>query len=192
MSELPGFVRGQHYATYVGEVERLGRATRGVAAERLLLELVDATEAEAQATKVGVAPWYYEQLANLYQRRGNRGAEQAILARFCRQRAAHSPMRRQLAARLKAVMETPIPVGATRVSPPGWPRPSPPRTCALPGCAILLTRTQMKFCSREHADTALRERLSKTRGRAPGGSGRGAGQKVARDHARSQDEEGSR
>jgi hypothetical protein len=37
MTEPPGFVRGQHYTWYVGEVDRLIRSVRGVAAERLLL-----------------------------------------------------------------------------------------------------------------------------------------------------------
>jgi hypothetical protein len=171
MTEPPGFVRGQHYTTYVGEVERLVRGPRGVAAERLLLELVDATEAEAHAIKVGVAPWYYEQLANLYQRRGDHAAEQAILMRFRHQRTAPGALRRQLAARLKAVLEAWTPVGPARASVRTGPRPAPPRTCALPGCTILLTRTQVKFCSREHAETAMRERLSKARGRAPGGPG---------------------
>lgn len=175
MTDPPGFVRGQHYTAFVGEVERLIRATRGVAAERLLLELVGATEAEAHAEQVGVAPWYYEQLANLYQRRGDQAAEQVILTRFCHQRTAPGALRRQLVARLKAVLEARTPVGPTRASTRAGPRPAPPRTCALPGCPSTLTRTQVKYCSRDHAMTAMRERLSKARVNAPGSPGDATG-----------------
>ncbi len=102
-ADPPGFVRGQHYTAYVGDVERLMRTPRGVAAERLLLELIGATEAAAPIEHHGVAPWYYAQLATLYQRRGDLTAEHAILTRFRDQRAAPGPMRRQLLARLKVL-----------------------------------------------------------------------------------------
>ena len=67
-----GLVDGRHYTTYVEDVRRLKRIGNQEAAERLLLRLVDATEAEARAERWGVAPWYYEQLAILYARRGGR------------------------------------------------------------------------------------------------------------------------
>lgn len=80
-----GFVRGRHYTEYVEEVKVLRRSEREVEAERLLLELIDATEAEARAQKWGVAPWYYEQLAISYRKQGNPQCEVDILERYARQ-----------------------------------------------------------------------------------------------------------
>lgn len=85
----PGFVRGRHYTEYVEEVKELRRAGHEAEAEKLLLELVDATEAEAQAQRWGVAPWYYEQLAISYRKRKDYLSEIAILERFARQ--VHAP-----------------------------------------------------------------------------------------------------
>jgi hypothetical protein len=86
-----GLVRGRHYTEYVEEVKTLRRSGRTPQAEQLLLELIDATEAEAaaQGEGWGVAPWYYEQLAILYSKRGNAEAEIVLLERFARQ--PHAP-----------------------------------------------------------------------------------------------------
>ena len=46
------------YRGWVNEVKRLRRAGRDEDAERLLLDLVEATEAEAAAEGFGVAPCY--------------------------------------------------------------------------------------------------------------------------------------
>jgi hypothetical protein len=86
-----GLVRGRHYTEYVEEVKMLRRSDRTEQAERLLFELIDATEAEALAEGEGwgVAPWYYEQLAILYSKRGDWEREIAVLERFAEQ--PHAP-----------------------------------------------------------------------------------------------------
>lgn len=84
-----GHVRGKHYTTYVEDVRHLKRDGQFEAAERLLLELVAATEAEASAEGWGVAPSYYEQLAILYSRQKAGGKELAILERYETQ--SHAP-----------------------------------------------------------------------------------------------------
>ncbi|MBC7109277.1 MAG: hypothetical protein H5T41_10960 [Methanomassiliicoccales archaeon] len=78
----PGFLRGKHYTEYVEEVQNLKRTGRLDEAEKLLLKLVEAVEAEARAQGWGVAPWYYEQLAIIYRKRKDYAAEVAILKRY--------------------------------------------------------------------------------------------------------------
>ncbi|HWO71024.1 MAG TPA: hypothetical protein VNP94_09760 [Actinomycetota bacterium] len=70
-------------------MRRLRREGKEDEAERLLLRLVDAVEAEAAAEGWGVAPWYYEQLAIIYRKRKDLDAEVRILERFAGQR--HAP-----------------------------------------------------------------------------------------------------
>ena len=77
-----GLVRGKHYSYYVDEIKALKRDGKDVAAEELLLECVEATEREEQADGLGVAPWYYEQLAIMYRRRHEFDQEISILERF--------------------------------------------------------------------------------------------------------------
>jgi hypothetical protein len=100
-SSARGFVRGRHYTEYVEDVKALRRSGREVEAERLLLELVDATEAEARAEKWGVAPWYYEQLAISYRKQGNPHGEVDILERYARQTSAPGSMPPELITRLE-------------------------------------------------------------------------------------------
>jgi hypothetical protein len=95
-----GLVDGRHYTTYVEDVRRLKRIGNQEAAERLLLRLVDATEAEARSERWGVAPWYYEQLAILYARRKDVPAEIGIIERYERQPKAPGVGPAKLAARL--------------------------------------------------------------------------------------------
>ena|GEM_PF-967283 len=78
----PGFHNGRHSTTYVEDVEALKRANRLDDAEKLLLELVAANEAEAEITKWGVPPWYYEQLAIIYRKQNAIAKEVAILKRY--------------------------------------------------------------------------------------------------------------
>ena len=78
----PGYYLGRNYTTYFEEVKALKRSGDDQAAERLLLALVDATEAESRATGGGVAPWYYEELAKSYRELKEYAAEVAILERF--------------------------------------------------------------------------------------------------------------
>lgn len=89
--ERPGYYHGRHYTTFVEEVKALKRRSDGEAVERLLLALVDATEAESRANGPGwgVAPWYYEELAKLYRGSKDYAAEVAILERFEQQ--PHAP-----------------------------------------------------------------------------------------------------
>ena len=77
-----GLIRGKHYSYYVDEVKALKHDGNDVAAEELLLECVEATEREEQADGLGVAPWYYEQLAIIYRRRHEPDLEISILERF--------------------------------------------------------------------------------------------------------------
>jgi hypothetical protein len=76
--EQPGYYNGRHYSTYVSEIENLKKQGFIDQAEHLLLELVNATEAEAKANNSGVAPWYYEELAKIYRRRKDYQKEVAI------------------------------------------------------------------------------------------------------------------
>lgn len=58
-------------------------------AARLLLNLVEATEAESRATGDGVAPWYYEHLAIVYRKQKDPVNEKRLLVRFAEQ--VHAP-----------------------------------------------------------------------------------------------------
>jgi hypothetical protein len=98
-----GHVRGRHYTTYVDDVRQLKRGGQFEAAERLLLELVAATESEASAEGWGVAPWYYEQLAIIYSKQKEGGKELAILERYEAQRHAPGTGPSKLADRLEKV-----------------------------------------------------------------------------------------
>jgi len=77
----PGCFNGRHFTTYVTDVEGLKREGRLDDAEQLLLQLVTATEREDAVCEMGVAPWYYEQLALVYRKRKEPGKEVAILER---------------------------------------------------------------------------------------------------------------
>ena len=84
-----GFYRGRHFTTFVEDVKALRRTKRNGEAEQLLLRLVEATEAEDAAEDMGVAPWYYEQLAILYRERTDYRSEVEILGRYSKQK--HAP-----------------------------------------------------------------------------------------------------
>jgi lipopolysaccharide biosynthesis regulator YciM len=98
--EQPGYYNGRHYSTYVSEIENLKKQGFIDQAEHLLLELVNATEAEAKANNSGVAPWYYEELAKIYRRRKDYQKEVAILERFAKQKHAPGVKPAQLLERL--------------------------------------------------------------------------------------------
>lgn len=83
ITSKPGFYRGRHFTAYPDEVRDLRRAGKDEEAERLLLELANAVEAESKTPGgIGMAPWYYEQLAIIYRKRKDYGAEIAILQRY--------------------------------------------------------------------------------------------------------------
>ena len=52
-----------HSTAYVEDVEELKRRGQLDEAATLLLALIEAVEAESRSDPIGVAPWYYEQLA---------------------------------------------------------------------------------------------------------------------------------
>lgn len=83
--DKPGEYKGRHYTEYVDEVKALKRQGKVEEAEALLLHLVDATEAEAQAEKTKVAPGYFEQLAIIYRTRKDYAAEVDLLDRYIKQ-----------------------------------------------------------------------------------------------------------
>jgi hypothetical protein len=96
----PGLYNGRHYTEYVGEVQRLMREDKLDNAEKLLLELVNATENESQNDGCGVAPWYYERLAVLYRKKKDKESEIKILERYARQKHAPGATPPKLMARL--------------------------------------------------------------------------------------------
>ena len=100
MRDRPGYVDGVHYTEHVETIKSLKRAQRVEDAISLLQKCVDATEAEDRVERMGVAPWYYEQLAILY-RKGKRFSDEVfILERYARQRKAPGVLPAKLADRL--------------------------------------------------------------------------------------------
>jgi len=96
-----GFYRGRRISEYIEEVKTLRHNKELDKAEDLLLNLIDATEKESRATGMGVAPWYYAELAKIYHEQRNYQSEVAILERFSRQRHAPGSTPRKLMARLE-------------------------------------------------------------------------------------------
>ncbi len=84
----PGHYNGKHFTAYVSDVENLKRDGKLEEAEKLLVELVKATEKENSIEKHGVAPWYYEQLAIIYRKQKSYHKEVSILERFSKQKPA--------------------------------------------------------------------------------------------------------
>ena len=154
-SDRPGHVRGEHYSTFAPEVCRLVKLQKLQAAETLLRELIEASEAEARLSGMGVASWYYEQLAEIYCAQGDARAAVAILTRFRRQRGTPSDLRRPLLIRPKRLTAHGIRPGG---QPPPASAPQVRRMCALAGCQTALVRTQIKYCCVSHDRTAQRER----------------------------------
>ena len=80
-----GAVRGRYFNEWYGEVERLREIGDDQDAVNLLLDMLAATEAEAQADGSYVAPQPYEALARILHDRGDAESELSILERFYRQ-----------------------------------------------------------------------------------------------------------
>ena len=97
----PGFYRGRRISEYIEQVKSLKHNKEQDKAEDLLLNLVDVTEKESKATGMGVAPWYYDELAKIYHEQRNYQSEVAILERFSRQRHAPGSSPSKLIARLE-------------------------------------------------------------------------------------------
>ncbi len=85
----PGYIKGKHYTEFYNKVLDLKKTGKFDDAIKLLLQLVDATEAESKADDTGVAPWYYEQLAIIYRKLNDYENEVSILERFSKQ--SHAP-----------------------------------------------------------------------------------------------------
>jgi hypothetical protein len=86
MSDKKGFFKGEHYSNYPDRIKELKKAGKYNEAESLLLEMVEAVEAESKKMNYGVAPWYYEQLAIIYNKMKLRDKEIEILERFSKQK----------------------------------------------------------------------------------------------------------
>ncbi len=99
----PGYYKGRHFTEYVDDVRSLKRAGRLEEAARLLLSLIEATEAESRATGHGVAPWYYEHLAIVYRKLKDPVNEKQLLVRFAEQVHAPGATPDKLLKRLHAV-----------------------------------------------------------------------------------------
>lgn len=82
----PGYYNSRHYTTYIEEVNYLKRDEKLEEVEKLLLELINAVEEENKIKKMGVAPWYYEQLAIVYRKQKDYQKEITILERFLNQK----------------------------------------------------------------------------------------------------------
>lgn len=80
--DRPGNYQGRHYTTYLEEIKELKRSNSADELERLLLGLIDATEAQAKVEGYGIAPYYTEQLAILYRKQGEYFKEIKILSRY--------------------------------------------------------------------------------------------------------------
>jgi hypothetical protein len=77
-----GIIHDRHYTDWSETVKQLKRDGELDKAIELLRQCADATEDEASATGLGVAPWYFEQLAVCFRKQKDLDAEVAILERF--------------------------------------------------------------------------------------------------------------
>lgn len=101
----PGYYDGRHFTTYVRDLEILKKNGSFVELEKLLLELVKATEAESAIDALGVAPAYYSELAILYRKQKEYAKEVSILERFAKQKHAPGVMPAKLLDRLNKAKE---------------------------------------------------------------------------------------
>jgi hypothetical protein len=105
VAETVASVDGKHYTDYVEAVKSLKKEGKLDEAITLLLRLVAATEAESAVTGLGVAPWYYEQLAIIYHKQVLPLEERAILERYAGQPKAPGAMPAKLAKWLQSLKE---------------------------------------------------------------------------------------
>ncbi len=95
----------QHYTAALPDIKALKRSGQDQQLEALLWWCVAATEAESALTGVGVAPYYYEELAKLYRRRKDYQAEIAILEEYAGQLHAPGVSPARLLQRLERARE---------------------------------------------------------------------------------------
>jgi hypothetical protein len=96
----PGYYNGRHFTTYVKDIESLKKNSKNIELEKLLIELVKATEAENAIDSMGIAPAYYCELAILYRKQKEYTKEVSILERFANQKHAPGVMPAKLLDRL--------------------------------------------------------------------------------------------
>lgn len=99
--DSPGYYKGKHYTEYIETIKTLRREGEETAAEKLLLKLLDVIELESKSEGLGVAPWYYEQLAIIYRKQKNYLKEIEILERFAKQKHAPGASAPRLLERLE-------------------------------------------------------------------------------------------
>ena len=87
----------------VKEIKQLKRDGTLGRAEELLIAEVNRQESSGAATGMGVAPWYYEQLAIIYSKQHRFSDEISILKRYATQSKAPGAKPAQLLARLEKV-----------------------------------------------------------------------------------------
>jgi len=92
---------GLRHWDFVDQVTYLKREKRDEEAVALLIKLVAATEEEAKRDRLGVAPWYYEQLAGIYRRAKKFDDELRILERYEAQPKAPGALPAELADQLQ-------------------------------------------------------------------------------------------
>lgn len=102
-----GSADGRHYTDSVETVKELKREGRHQEAIAILLESVNSTETESDfaGEGLGVAPWYYEQLAIIYRKERQYQNEVEILERYASQPKAPGAGPQKLAERLKKAKE---------------------------------------------------------------------------------------
>ena len=94
------------YVKYVEVIKDLKRKNKNFEAIEILLKCVEATEEEDRTNKWGVAPWYYEQLAIIYKKEGDRDKEIEILKRYLKQKKAPGTMPEKLKKRLEKILNS--------------------------------------------------------------------------------------
>ena len=101
----PGYFQGRHFSTYVSDIKSLKNNESYFELEGLLLNLVNATEAEGAYNNWGVAPYYYNELAIMYRKHKEYSKEVSILERYANQKHAPGAMPEKLKERLKKAKE---------------------------------------------------------------------------------------
>jgi hypothetical protein len=91
---------GKYYTEYVPIIEELYRNGKYSDAISLLEKLIDLIEIESKEKEWGVAPWYYEKLANIYKKMKDKNNEILILKRFSKQKHANGVKPERLKERL--------------------------------------------------------------------------------------------
>jgi hypothetical protein len=78
----PGFYRGRHHTEWAGTVDELIIQGDDDEAELLLIRLIEATEAEAEAADVPPFERHFKRLTQIARRRGDRRLEDEVDARY--------------------------------------------------------------------------------------------------------------